>query len=282
MRTESGIRRVIVAVLDGLRPDAIERFDLSHIQRLARQGASCLSATTVSPSITTAAVTSLLTGVSPRTHGITSDRVFLPKVPAHIVGVPELLARHGYPSSAFMGEVPPIFRGIAGRIGRRFGFGTVRLSGATATDILLAARTTLRTQRRGLIYLHWPDADRAGHTEGWMSDAYGDACMWLDGAMGMLASLTGIASDRHTLLIAVADHGGGGASAREHESDHAMDRTIPLILAGGAVGTMSLSHGTLLDVAPTILHALDVGIPASCEGRPLTEAFAATPASAVA
>src|SRR5689334_8442175 len=78
MPIASDIRRVIIVVLDGLRPDAIERFDLAHTRRLIGRGASTLRGTTVAPSITTAAMTSLLTGVSPARHGITTDRFSVP------------------------------------------------------------------------------------------------------------------------------------------------------------------------------------------------------------
>src|SRR4051812_25462707 len=113
MRTGSEIRRVIVVVLDGLRPDAIERFDLVHLERLMAHGASSRIATTVAPSITTAAVTSLLTGVSPIRHGVTTDRVFIPGGATDITPIPQLLAQHGFPTSGFMSDVPTLFRGIA-------------------------------------------------------------------------------------------------------------------------------------------------------------------------
>jgi len=45
-------RRVIVVVLDGLRPDAIEAFELANVRRLARLGASALTGRTVQPSLT--------------------------------------------------------------------------------------------------------------------------------------------------------------------------------------------------------------------------------------
>jgi predicted AlkP superfamily pyrophosphatase or phosphodiesterase len=35
----TGIRRVIIVVLDGLRPDAIDEFDLSNIRTLMTRGA---------------------------------------------------------------------------------------------------------------------------------------------------------------------------------------------------------------------------------------------------
>lgn len=280
------IRRVVMPVLDGLRPDAIARFELEHLARLCERGAHSLRGTTVTPSVTVAAITSLLTGVSPQQHGLDGDRLHLPREDAGIVAMPELLTRAGFPSSGFMAEVPMIFRGIAARVGRRLGLGTLRLGGRNAADILLAARSTLRIQLRGLILFHFPDVDRAGHDHGWMSPEYGDACRRLDATMGLLAAL---ADDEHTLVIATADHGGGGVAVKDHESSHPDDQTIPIVLSGAAVRTTRLDDPSLLDIAPTVLWALGLEPPAQCTGRVLHEAFvhvgapeAAEPAAAVA
>src|SRR5476649_1848968 len=101
MRPGTGIRRVIIVVLDGVRPDAVELFDLVHLRRLMAHGASSLAATTVEPSVTTAAMTSLMTGVTPAIHGIITDRVFIPKNTARLSPLPAVLAQHGYPSAAY-------------------------------------------------------------------------------------------------------------------------------------------------------------------------------------
>jgi arylsulfatase A-like enzyme len=151
----------------------------------------------------------------------------------------------------------------------------VTFVGRTAPEILLAARATLQQQRCGLILFHWPDADRAGHEHGWMSAAYREAARRLDATLGLLASLTGIVDDPCTVLIALADHGGGGARPREHDSAHAFDTTIPIVIAGGQVSCGELAPcSSLLDVPATVLWALGVPVPATYAGRPLVEAFA--------
>ncbi|MGH7449160.1 MAG: alkaline phosphatase family protein, partial [Longimicrobiales bacterium] len=62
---------VIVVSIDGLRPDAIERFDAATLMRLMAEGAWSLEATTILPSITLPSHTSMLTGVEPEVHGVT-------------------------------------------------------------------------------------------------------------------------------------------------------------------------------------------------------------------
>jgi hypothetical protein len=282
MGSPAGVRRVVMVVLDGLRPDAIDAFDLANIDRLVRCGASSLAARTVDPSITTAALTSLMTGVRPERHGITGDRVFIPRAASGLKPLPEALAECGFPSSAFLAEVPTLFKGIGARVGRRLGFGTTRFVGRRAEDILAAARTTLRAQRRGLIVLHWPDADRAGHSHGWMSPAYAAGCRDLDAAIASLWSMLDLDVDASSMLVALADHGGGGASARDHESGHPLDVTIPLTFAGPAIAPGNLNDVTLLDVPATTLFALGVPIPASYEGQALSSVFTGSLATTAA
>lgn len=279
MRHEFPVRRVVVVVLDGLRPDAIERFELEHLRTLMANGASSYRATTVEPSVTIAAMTSLMTGVCPDTHGLKSDRLFIPRARPGVIAMPDWLAQHGYPSSAFMAEVPAVFRGIAARIGRRLGLSGLHLAGSSAVGILSAATTTLRTQRRGLILLHWPDADRAGHAHGWMSPEYADACCTLDANLGALADMC---ADPQTMLVVLADHGGGGAVANDHESDHPLDRTIPIAFHGAAVAPRELGPVTLVDIPPTILCALGLNIPPSFEGVVQAGVFAGYDATAFA
>lgn len=273
MRPSADIRRAIVVVLDGLRPDAIAEFDLANLRQLMRCGASSLAATTVTPSLTWPALTSLLCGLPPQTHGIVADSLHVPRPKSQLQPLPELLGTGGYPSAAFMGAIPSLYRGIASRIAKGLGFAEARFTGENAAGVLEAARSTLRTQRRGLIFLHWADADRVGHEHGWMSAAYGDAARRLDSALGTLVSWTGIHADPHTLLVALADHGGGGVDPRHHEETHPLNVTIPLALAGAAVRPQTLQSVSLLDVPPTVAWALRVAPPPAYAGRVLREAF---------
>src|SRR5687767_4033816 len=62
---------VVIISLDGLRPDAIAKFDAKSIQRLMREGSYTLSAQTILPSKTLPSHTSMLTGEDVDEHGIT-------------------------------------------------------------------------------------------------------------------------------------------------------------------------------------------------------------------
>jgi len=278
------VRRVIVVVLDGLRPDAIPRFALPHLSSLARRGASTMRGRTVSPSVTACAMASLVTGASPERHGLRSDRFHIPRISGPLHPLARVLAEHSLPSSAFLATMPLMFAAIARRIASHAGVGHASFAGAGCEDILRAATPALRSQRSGMILLHWPDGDRAGHEDGWMSAGYENAVRRMDASVGVLVDdvLLGL-DDPETLLIALADHGGGGAVSKHHDSEHPLDTTIPIILAGGAVRRQELAPGaSLLDVPATVCWALGLPLPESYGGTPLRSALEEAPETAPA
>jgi len=273
MASPVGVRRVVMVVLDGLRPDAIDTFSLNTLKRLRAGGASTMRGVTVGPSVTAAAMASLLTGVPPLRHGIRSDRFHIPRAAGKLSPLPRVLADAAFPSSGFMAAVPPIFRGVASRIAAQLGISDSRFFGQDAPAILQSARDALATQRRGLILLHWPDADRAGHAHGWMSKEYGEAAVKMDTTLCLLMALAEIPRDRGTLLVVLSDHGGGGVDPRNHDSEHPLDRRILISMIGGGVQPGVLHDASILDVPATVLWALGVPAPAEYAGAPLRSAF---------
>ena len=268
------ISRVIVVVLDGLRPDAIALYGLHHIWRLSQHGSSTFAGSTVAPSVTAAAMTSLFTGVAPDDHGLTSEQFHIPRPRVALEPLPRLLGSRGLPSTVCMAQVPRAYRGLGERIAGRLGLSEARFKGNSAAEILACGRDVVHRQRRGLIVFHWPDADRAGHEHGWMSPQYEAAARRLDAALGLLAAIADAYTDRSTVLIALADHGGGGVCRTHHDSDHRHDRTIPIVMVGGAVRHGGLRRSaSLLDVPATVAWALGITPPATYAGTPLVEAF---------
>lgn len=276
---ESMVDRVVVVVLDGLRPDAVGEFGLHELSALAARGAHTFAGRTVSPSVTACAMSSLFTGASPDRHGMKSDKFGVPRPTGPLHPLPEVLAAHGLASSAHMAQLPWLFRGLGRRIQRMLGLAYAGFHGHTCETILDGALPMLQRHTPGLTLMHWPDADRAGHKHAWMSREYGAAAQRMDKTLGRLARAIG--DDERTLLIALADHGGGGVDPKHHWSAHPSDRTIPIVLAGGGVNPGLLPMGTsLLDVPPTVLWALGVAIPDSYAGQPIVAAFEGARAAA--
>jgi hypothetical protein len=219
-------------------------------------------------------MTSLFTGVSPDAHGLARDRFSMPRSRVPLMPVTRVLQRVGLPSSAHIAAIPHAYRPLARRIARSLGMDRVTCTGADAAGILTAAHDSLAHQRRGLILLHWPDADRAGHAHGWNSPAYARSARQLDDLLGVLVQRYDIPTDPHTLAIFCADHGGGGMDPRDHNSLHALDQRIPIILLGGGVRRGPLwPQCSLLDIPATICWILGATPPVSYTGRPLTQAF---------
>lgn len=269
------VSRVIVVVLDGLRADVVSLLQLPTFERLARIGTASLHAHTVRPSVTAAAMGSLFTGVCPAEHGLSSDCFCVPRPTVTLEPLPLMLRNAGIATHVFLSRIPFMYRGIARRLARMAGVDNACFRGDDALSIVRGARAALQPACPGLFFFHLPDADRAGHKYGWTSRAYMAATCRLDAALGEIDALSEASSDPETLLIALADHGGGGIDFHDHESDHPHDVTIPLVLGGGRVSRGELApFSSLLDVPPTVLWALGVKVPERWSGRPLMEAFA--------
>ena len=108
-----------------------------------------------------------------------------------------------------------------------------------------------------------------------MSIPYLAAVARMDNALGSLRrELESSRGD--TLLIALADHGGGGRVPTHHDSTHPLDCTIPIFLEGPGVHAQTLASGlTLLDVPATVLWALGLSVPERYAGTPIRDAFMA-------
>ena len=113
-----------------------------------------------------------------------------------------------------------------------------------------------------------------------MSRAYLEAVREVDIAVGILR---GCVAD--SLFVVLADHGGGGVAPTDHDAPHPVNDRIPLVLAGPRIRRKHVLRQpvSILDVPPTLLWWLGLGVPDEYEGRVLRDAFVATePVGAVA
>ena len=266
-------QHVVLVSIDGLRPDAIARFGAPHLQRLMQEGSYSLSARTVVPSKTLPSHTSMLTGEPPDEHGVLWNTVVTAK--AGVVDVPTVfgVARaQGYRTAAFFSKAKfgslqrPGTLDYSQAPGGWFGHWS---SSRTVADV----RAYLEGARPNLLFVHLSDPDRAGHSDGWMSDAYGRAVRSADAAVGelMVAADAAFGPGSYALLV-TADHGGHGY---DHGTDDPRDVTIPWIAWGrgasaGALGSVTIQT---FDTAATILWLLGVDEPEGWNGAPVLAAF---------
>jgi predicted AlkP superfamily pyrophosphatase or phosphodiesterase len=268
---------VVVISIDGLRPDAIAKYNAKTIQRLMAGGSFTLEAKTIFPSKTLPSHTSMLTGLDADQHGITwnDDRT---KDHGH-VDVPTIfgLARTaGFTTAAFFSK--PKFHHLEAANTLDY----VRSPKGSLLDQKWPAERTvaevkkyLRTATPNLMFVHIAEPDHAGHLFGWMSFMYGRAVREADGA---IAEVLRAADERfgagNYSVILTADHGGHG---RNHGSADPRDTTIPWIVWGRSVTTgMTLTDIRTMDTAATALWLLGVDMPAAFEGKAVQRAFSLT------
>lgn len=263
---------VIVISIDGLRPDAIGRYNAKVLQRLVSEGASSLEARTIHPSKTLPSHTSMLTGVTPEVHGITwnSDRTGETGT-VEVATVFELAKAMGFETAAFFGKNKLQHLLKPGTVdhaeGPRYG-----LEMRMATETVEAATRHLKHRRPHLAFIHLGEPDFAGHTVGWMTFAYGWAVRRADAAVGRIleAADAAFGAGNYTVIV-TADHGGHG---RDHGSAADADMQIPWIAWGAGVerGPITAAVNTT-DTAATVLWLLGVGLPAEWTGRPVATAY---------
>ena len=267
--------RCVMFLVDGLRPDAIRPDLAPSLHALAQDYTHAPHAFTVRPSATVAAVLSLTTGVGPATHGLVEPGLANLRKLGSLRPVPRVLGARQLPTTVVAGEIVaaevPVARVLTGVAGvSRF----VATAGP-ARRVAAAALGRLRFVPDGLVIVYVNDCDRAGHAEGWMSPSYLDAVREVDLAVGQLRAC---AAD--SLLLVLADHGGGGVEPKDHDKPHPTNDRIPLVLAGPRIRRRHVLRepASLLDVPPTVLWSLGLDIPAEYEGRVLYDAFIAAEA----
>jgi predicted AlkP superfamily pyrophosphatase or phosphodiesterase len=266
-------RNVLLVSVDGLRPDAIAEYEAPTLQRLMREGSYSLAARTILPSKTLPSHTSMLSGEPPADHGVVWNNVLSAKEDVVEFDTIFSVARaHGYRTAAFFSKskFEPLQRP-----------GTLDYSqapggwfGRWSSDRTMAdVRSYLEKERPNLLFIHLSDPDRAGHSSGWMSDAYGRAVQEADDALGalMVAADAAYGKGNYSLLV-TADHGGHG---NDHGSDDPRDVTIPWIAWGQGVNAGLLRDVPIqtFDTAPTVLWLLGLEKPDAWDGSAVTKAF---------
>jgi type I phosphodiesterase/nucleotide pyrophosphatase len=264
------MRRVVLVLADGLRPDAITATDMPSLDALARRYTTALRASTVRPSRTVAALASLATGVAPATHGLIEPGLsFLTRL-LSLRPLARELSRSGVSSQVVASELLPAERAVLWALTKAAGLGRYQSAGLRAREVARVAQAGALAQSTGLVFVYLNDCDQAGHAHGWMSPQYRGAAVEVDAAIGVLADLT-----EHSLLIVMADHGGGGVTTHDHAEPHPTNDHIPLILAGPDVARRHqlTRQVSLLDIPPTLLWWFGLDVPVCYEGHILSQAF---------
>jgi arylsulfatase A-like enzyme len=260
---------VVVISIDGLRADAIERYQPPTLVRLRTEGASA-EAHTILPSKTLPSHTSMLTGVTPEVHGITWNSEQLDE--RGYVRVPtvfEVASGAGLTAAAFFSKA---------KLRHLLKPGTISYAQAPRGDLWPATRTVadvthyLKFNRPNLLFIHVAEPDYAGHSLGWMRGWYGWAVRRADAAVAhiLAAAESAYGAGNYTVIV-TADHGGHG---RAHGTDAENDTAIPWIVWGRGIERGQCARGVkTMDTAATVLWLLGVARPETWSGRVVREVF---------
>ena len=244
---------VLLCLIDGLRPDALEKAHLPVLNRLISCGKYSLKAQTVLPSLTLPCISSLFLGVPPEEHGTISNW--------HNPGWddPSLIdVYRAEDQSAFAFYNWEQLRDVS-RPGSLSV--SVCLNHAESFDLPLGESDTQLTATALSMLKTFPDfcfvylgcLDTAGHRHGWMSAEYLQTLVNADTCLGRLVE----AFPEDGLLVVVSDHGGHEYG---HGSDLVEDMTIPVIIYTKGISAGEIQPPvSILDIAPTI--AMFSGLP---------------------
>ena len=261
------IKHVVIISIDGLRPDALDLTDTPTLDQLKSKGAYSPRAQTVSLSITLPSHASMLSGMTPDKHGILWG---VPYIGWPGMNGPTLFnVAHdaGLSTAMVFGKEKLNYLVLPNSVDKLFG------ANVGDTEIKEHAVEFIEAGLPNILFVHFPDTDKVGHTFGWLSSNQLQSVTFVDGLIGeLVAALENGGYLNSTLLIITADHGGHGQG---HGDDSPEDRTIPWLAVGPGVpqGVILKSNINTYDTAATALYALDLPIPENWDGQPVLEIF---------
>lgn len=272
------VEHIVLISIDGLRPDLALRANMPTLRGLLHDGAFTFWAKTTELSITLPSHTSMITGVTPKKHGVLWNddlpvgQARYPEYPTIL----EMATNAGYSTAMIAGKSKFATLNKPGTV--TYSFVAPRDPGwVNNSTVTSHAEQIIATHKPDLLFIHLPAVDLAGHGEGWGSPAQIAVIEETDAALARILRALDRAGIRNsTVLILTADHGGAGFT---HGPDDARSRHIPWAAVGpGVKSGYDLTRLESLEVrtedsAATILYLLGLPIPPYLDGKPVVAIF---------
>ena len=254
------MKKTILILVDGMRPDAVVRTGHRVVDELKAHSVYTLGAQTVMPSVTLPCHMSLFHSVTPQRHGILSN-TYVPQV-RPVRGLCEVLSAADKKCAFFFNweELRDLSRpgslAYSKFISGRYGY---EASNEALTDDAIAY---VNAEKPDFAFLYLGFVDEAGHGYGWMGEEY---MYSVKESLDCIERVMNSVPEDYTIII-TADHGGHD---RSHGSDMPEDMTIPLFVYDRAREGGELADANIMDIAPTITALAGVSPDRDWEGHDL-------------
>jgi predicted AlkP superfamily pyrophosphatase or phosphodiesterase len=260
-------QHVFILSIDGGKPSVIQKANMPTLSHLANKGAVSWKAKTIFPSITLPSHVSMLTGVGPFIHQVTWNNWDPEKGYISRETIFTVAKRHGLVNGFFSGKEKFRHFDAPGTLDQFF------YQSDNAVDIAQKAALYITEKKPNLTFIHFPDADNAGHKSGWGSSQQVRALERINQAINIIyQAIENSGISQSSMMIITADHGGlllGHGSQFDH------DMIIPWIAWGASVKRGHILNDSIrtMDTAATALWALGIDTPPDWEGKPVKDAF---------
>lgn len=247
-----------------------------NLENLMKEGSSTLEMRSVLPSSSAVNWASILMGAGPELHGYTEWGSKTPELPSRVIGdygiFPGIFGqmRLKYPRA----ETGVIYswEGI-GYLYEKDAVNFNKLEKDDDIAVLNTATQYLKDKRPVLSFIYFSQPDGAGHSIGWDSPEYLEACKKIDSYVGQIVqTLKGTGMYDDAIIIFTADHGG---VEKGHGGKTMQEMQVPYIVVGKPVKKgYTISESTMVyDNAATIRYILGFGQPQVWTGRPIMSIF---------
>ncbi|MEX0726995.1 MAG: sulfatase-like hydrolase/transferase [Planctomycetaceae bacterium] len=285
---------LLIITLDTTRADHIGCYGYAGAQtpaidHLAKRGVLFERAMATAP-LTLPSHATMFTGLQPPEHGLVTNGKG--RLPEDLLTLAEILSNEGYRTSAFVAAFV-----LDSKFGLDQGFETYNddLSGTLRTEDVLhrerpgntvvdAALDWLRANKNERfhcwIHLYDPHLPYTPHAETFdkqfVDAPYDGEIAFVDRQLDrVLEFLKSEKLDDNTLIVVVGDHGEGLDEHLEHGHGYLLYQStlqVPLVIAGPQRTRESVRISqpvSLVDLFPTVLELLGLGVPQSQSGRSL-------------
>ena len=255
--------RVVLFLVDGMRPDAMMLADTPHMDRIMASGQFTLKAKTVMPSVTLPTHMSLFHSVKPDRHN-TLTNTFAPQA-RPIPGMMELVHADEQVTAMFYNweQLRDLSRPGSLDASMYFRIGDASI-GESDLEVTQQALSWLTQNDCNLTFIYLGQTDEVGHNHGWMSAEYLEAIQLADACIGQVMGILG----ENVHYMVTADHGGHN---RMHGTPNKTDMTIPFLMCGPKIKNLGKlkQKVSIIDIAPTIMKILKIKPPKKWRGNSL-------------